>query len=262
MAGTPPRVPAFFISKIHRDAEQSEEHRDETSDFPSGLPISSVFHVKIFEFQAKKWHTRNMRLIAFVLITFTVLAGCATSPPSASDQANICSIFDGRKSWYRAAAKAQDRWGTSIALQMAIIKTESNFKHDARPPRGRRRFFGILRGERPSSARGFAQALDGTWEEYKASADRPRANRETFSDATDFVGWYTARSSRSAGIAITDARAQYLAYHEGAGGFTRGSWHGNTQLIAIADRVKADTATFTRQLGTCERKLKRRGLFG
>ena len=203
-----------------------------------------------------------MRSVAFVFLIFTVVAACTTSPPSSSDQANICSIFDGRKNWYRAAANAEDRWGTSIALQMAIMKTESNFKHDARPPRGRRRFFGIAKGKRPSSARGFAQALDGTWDEYKASADRPRASREVFSDATDFIGWYTARSSRSAGIAISDARSQYLAYHEGAGGFTRGSWHGNNQLIAIADRVAADTATFNRQLGACESKLKRRGLFG
>ena len=200
--------------------------------------------------------------LIFPAILISLLAACSTTPPSSSDQANICSIFDGRKSWYRAAAETEDRWGTSIALQMAIIKTESNFKHDARPPRGRRRFFGIAKGKRPSSARGFAQALDGTWDEYKASADRPRASREVFSDATDFIGWYTARSSRSAGIAISDARSQYLAYHEGAGGFTRGSWRGNTQLIAIADRVAADTATFNRQLGACEGKLKRRGLFG
>lgn len=202
-----------------------------------------------------------MRIVAFTVLAVTFLAGCVTTPPNASEQTNICSIFDGRKSWYRAAASAQDRWGTPIALQMAIIKTESSFVRDARPPRGRRRFFGIAKGKRPSSARGFAQALDGTWDEYKASTGNPSANREVFADATDFVGWYTARSSRSAGIAITDARSQYLAYHEGAGGFTRGSWRGNSQLIAIADRVATDTGRFNRQLSSCERSLKRRGLF-
>lgn len=202
-----------------------------------------------------------MRFTSFFLICCVVLTGCATTPPSASEQANICSIFDGRKSWYRAAAATQDRWGTPISLQLAIIKTESNFKRDARPPRGRRRFFGIAKGRRPSTARGYAQALDGTWDEYKASTGRTRASRENFADASDFVGWYTARSARSAGIAISDGRNQYLAYHEGAGGYTRGTWHGNARLIGIAERVAADAARFNRQLGACERKLKRRGLF-
>ncbi len=203
-----------------------------------------------------------MRTLFATAIASLLLAGCATTPPSSSEQANICSIFDGRKSWYRAAAATQERWGTPIPLQMAIIKTESSFRHDAKPPRGRRRFFGIAKGKRPSSARGYAQALDGTWDEYKTSTGRPRASRQNFSDASDFIGWYTARSARSAGIAISDARAQYLAYHEGAGGYTRGSWRSNTQLIGIADRVAADTGRFQRQLVSCERKLKRRGLFG
>ncbi len=203
-----------------------------------------------------------MLRVNIFLLCLLLLAGCSTTPPSASEQENICSIFDGRKSWYRAAAATEARWGTPVSLQMAIIKTESNFKRDARPPRGRRRFFGIAKGRRPSSARGFAQALDGTWDEYKASTNRPGASRDSFADASDFIGWYTARSARSAGIAISDARSQYLAYHEGAGGYTRGTWRGNTRLIGIADRVAADTGRFQRQLGSCERRLKRRGIFG
>jgi hypothetical protein len=203
-----------------------------------------------------------MRIVSLVLLSLLLLAGCATSPPTASEQENICSIFDGRKNWYRAAAASEARWGTPISLQMAIIKTESNFKRDARPPRGRRRFFGIAKGRRPSTARGYAQALNRTWDEYKSSTGRARASRENFADASDFIGWYTARSARSAGIAISDARSQYLAYHEGAGGYTRGTWRSNAQLIGIADRVAADTGRFQRQLGSCERRLKRRGIFG
>ena len=203
-----------------------------------------------------------MLRVNIFLLCLLLLAGCSTTPPSASEQENICSIFDGRKSWYRAAAATEARWGTPVSLQMAIIKTESNFKRDARPPRGRRRFFGIAKGRRPSSARGFAQALDGTWDEYKASVNRSAASRDNFADASDFIGWYTARSARSAGIAIADARSQYLAYHEGAGGYTRGTWRGNARLIGIADRVAADTGRFQRQLGSCERRLKRRGIFG
>lgn len=203
--------------------------------------------------------SRTLVLPALLAIFLTA---CTTTPPTSSEQASICDIFDGRKSWYRAAAAVEKRWGTPVELQMAIIKTESNFRPNARPPRGRRRLLGLKKGRRPSSARGYAQALDGTWDEYKSATGNNGASRSDFSDAADFIGWYTARSSRAAGIPINDARAQYLAYHQGAGGYTRGTWRSNSRLIAVADRTASDARRFGRQLNGCERKLKRRGLFG
>lgn len=190
------------------------------------------------------------------------LASCATVPPTPSEQADICEIFDGRKSWYRAAARTERKWGTPIPLQMAIIKTESNFDKDARPARGNRRLLGLRRGKRPSSARGYTQALDGTWDEYRSDTGNGGASRTNFEDATDFVGWYTARSTRAAGIAIGDARAQYLAYHQGPAGYRQGAWRSNRSLINLAARVEAETNLFARQLSTCEHRFKRRGLFG
>ena len=200
--------------------------------------------------------------LIYPAIVIALLAACATPQPTASEQANVCDIFDERKSWYRAAAKAEAQWGTSIPLQMAIIKAESSFDRNARPARGERRAFGLRKGKRPSSARGFSQALDGTWDEYKSLTGNTGAVRNNFADATDFIGWYTARSSRAANIGINDARSQYLAYHEGPGGFSRGTFRSKQWLINVADRVAADTVKFEQQLAGCERKLKRHGLFG
>ncbi len=200
--------------------------------------------------------------LVFSLILITLLTACATSQPSALEQSDVCDIFDNRKNWYRATAKTEKEWGTPIAVQMAIIKAESNFRRDARPARGKRRNLGLTRGKRPSTARGFAQALNSTWDEYKLKTRNPNASRENFMDASDFVGWYTAQSSRIAGIRLGDARAQYLAYHEGAGGFSRGTWRSKQWLINVADRVARDAATFDRQLDGCKGRLKRRGLFG
>ena len=204
----------------------------------------------------------TIRFLAGLSLIIVFFSACATTPPGASDQANICSIFDGRKAWYRAASDAQQKWGTSIPLQMAIIKAESNFVADARPPRGPRTGLGIRKGKRPSTARGYAQALDGTWDEYKSLTGNRNGSRENFADATDFIGWYTSRASRSANIRIDDARSQYLAYHEGPGGFSRGTWRSKQWLINVADRVAADTALFQNQLTGCERRFKRRGFFG
>ncbi|MEO1476197.1 MAG: hypothetical protein AAFS13_07425, partial [Pseudomonadota bacterium] len=128
--------------------------------------------------------------------------------------------------------------------------------------RGRRRFFGLARGQRPSSARGYAQALDSTWDEYKSSTGNRAASRSDFSDSVDFVGWYVSRAARQTGTSVSDARSQYLAYHEGPGGFSRGTWRGNSSLIRIANGVAADADRFQVQLNGCERRLKRRGIFG
>lgn len=201
------------------------------------------------------------RLIPLLSLVF-LAASCATTPPTPAEQTDICEIFDGRKSWYRAAARAERKWGTPIPLQLAIIKTESNFDKDARPARGNRRLLGLRRGKRPSSARGYTQALDGTWDEYRSDTGNGGASRQSFKDATDFIGWYTARSTRLAGIAIGDASAQYLAYHQGPAGYRQGNWRSNRSLINLAARVEAETNLFARQLSTCERRFKRRGLFG
>lgn len=219
---------------------------------------------RVLQKQQRLWHRTYMSSVRSALLTglVCVLTACATTPPNADQQTDICQIFDDRKNWYRSAAKAQNTWGTSIPLQMAIIKAESSFDRNARPARGQRRTFGLRKGKRPSSARGFSQALDGTWDEYKTRTGNSNAARDNFADATDFIGWYTSRSARAAGIGINDARSQYLAYHEGPGGFTRGTWRSKQWLINVADRVATDTTKFGNQLARCEKKLKRRGLFG
>jgi len=48
---------------------------------------------------------------------------------------------------------------------MAIIRQESSFQADAQPPRSR--ILWIIPGPRPSSAYGYSQALDGTWDWYR-----------------------------------------------------------------------------------------------
>ncbi|MEM6899172.1 MAG: transglycosylase SLT domain-containing protein [Pseudomonadota bacterium] len=203
-----------------------------------------------------------MRFVLFFLVSSFLLAACSTTPPTAAEQVDICDIFDNRKSWYRASARAERKWGVPVTLQMAIIKQESSFDKDARPPRGRRRFFGLARGRRPSSARGYAQALDSTWDEYQSSTGNRGASRSDFSDSVDFIGWYVSRAARQTGTSVNDARSQYLAYHEGPGGFSRGTWRGNSALIRTANGVASDTSRFQVQLNGCERRLKRRGIFG
>ena len=116
-----------------------------------------------------------------------------------------------------------------------------------------RYIFGIIPRGRQSSAYGYAQALDGTWEEYKKSAGSFIAHRSNIRDATDFMGWYMNKTKRRNGIALTDAKNQYFAYHEGHTGFARGSHRKKPWLISVAKKVSKRSAKYKRQLRQCNR---------
>ncbi len=73
---------------------------------------------------------------------------------------------------------------------------------------------------RKSSSYGYAQAKDETWRWYERSIGKNR-DRDDFSDAIDFIGWYNNQSVRTLGISRTDTFSLYLAYHEGHGAIVR-----------------------------------------
>lgn len=186
------------------------------------------------------------------------VAGCATAPPSNVNE--ICSIFDEKKRWYRAAKQSEARWGTPVHVQMAIIHQESTFSFNARPPR--RKLLGIIPWRRQSDAYGYAQALRSTWQEYVHDTGARSASRRNFGDAIDFVGWYTHRAQAIAGISKWDPYNQYLAYHEGPNGWRRNSYVGKDWLVQTARRVERRAEEWGAQLRRCESRLdRRRGLF-
>ncbi|MEM9421777.1 MAG: transglycosylase SLT domain-containing protein [Pseudomonadota bacterium] len=181
------------------------------------------------------------------------IAGCATSPPDKIGDA--CEIFDEKRSWYRATHKAQKRYGVPKALQLAIIRQESSFHQDAKPPRGK--FLFVFPGKRLSSARGYPQALEGTWEAYKADTGDRGANRKNFKDATNFVAWYVDRTHKKTGVPKDDPYRQYLAYHEGADGYLRGTYTQKAQVKESAQRVEWVYRTYASQLSRCEKRFRR-----
>ena len=172
------------------------------------------------------------------------------------DVENICAIFDDRYSWYKAAKASEERWGTPKHVQMAIVRQESSFIFNARPPRTK--LMGFIPWKRPSNAYGFAQALDNTWQWYLDDTDREYANRDEFADAIDFVGWYTHQSNRIAGISKWDPYNQYLAYHEGQGGWRGKTYESKTWLMKKARQVDKRARDWWVQLQRCEEDLDNR----
>ena len=166
---------------------------------------------------------------------------------------NLCEIFDERRDWYWAAKRSEERWGTPTHIQMAIMQQESSFRFNAKPPRTK--LLGFIPWTRPSNAYGYAQALDSTWVRYQNETDRQSADRDDFDDAIDFIGWYTDLSNRSASISKWDPYNQYLAFHEGQAGWSRGSYNTKGWLKITAKRVDRRARRWSAQLQSCEADL-------
>jgi hypothetical protein len=158
-------------------------------------------------------------------------------------------MFSQREDWYEDALEAQERWGTPIQVPMSIIYQESSFRHDARPPM---RYFLFIPYGRASTAYGYPQAKDETWDEYINETGNWGADRDDFGDAIDFIAWYVNKTQRINGVSKWDAYNQYLAYHEGRGGFSRGSHQSKTWLINTARVVDERAKRYSAQYRSCK----------
>ena len=183
-----------------------------------------------------------LRTVMLLLIGLS-LAGCTTSPPRNVN--NICAIFEEKDDWYDDAADASEEWGSPIPIMMAIMHQESRFQADARPPR--KKLLGFIPGPRLSNAYGYPQAKTGTWGAYKKDAGRFGADRDDFSDAVDFIGWYNYQSVRRSGISPQDTYGLYLAYHEGHGGYNRATYRSKTWLMGVARKVQSRAESYQAQ---------------
>lgn len=191
------------------------------------------------------------------LALIIVLTGCTASQPRNTE--NICAIFFEKDDWYEEAADARDDWGSPIPVMMAIMHQESRFDATAKP--ARKKLFGFIPWFRPSDAYGYSQALGSTWTAYERSAGRYSADRDDFGDSIDFIGWYNDQSRRSNGIGRHDTYDLYLAYHEGHGGYRRGTYRKKPWLMDVARKVQRRATTYQGQLQGCEEELKDKGWF-
>lgn len=188
-----------------------------------------------------------------LLMMALLLASCGVSfAPPPRDLDDACAIARERPEWIRDMERVERKWGVPVPVLMATIHQESSFRGDARTPL--RFSLGVIPMGRQSSAYGFAQAIDSTWEWYQRDQGRSGARRERFSDAVDFMGWYFDQTEKRNGIAKTDARNQYLAYHDGHTGYARGTWRAKSWLIRVADRVADRAQLYDVQLRVCGRR--------
>lgn len=180
------------------------------------------------------------------------LTACSTSPPKNIN--NSCEIFFDKDDWYDDAKASYQRWGVPIHVQLAIIHQESRFKHDAKTEM--QYFLWIIPIGRKSTAYGYAQVKDGTWNWYRESTHNWSADRDDFADAVDFIGWYGKLTYDKLKVSKWDAYHQYLAYHEGHGGYKRKTYNKKPWLLKVARKVDNNAKRYAAQLQKCKAELE------
>tara|TARA_Y100000591_G_C21826697_1_gene697087 strand:+ start:352 stop:951 length:600 start_codon:yes stop_codon:yes gene_type:complete len=188
------------------------------------------------------------KLLIFI---FLLLTGCSSIPTNTS---NSCSIFNEKYLWYKHAVRVEQKWGTPIYIQLAIIKMESDFDWLAKP--ARQKIFKVIPFKRPSSSFGYSQAVKGTWEDYKKETGNNLATRARFKDSVDFIGWYTNKTESILKISKKDVFRQYIAYHEGWGNFK--NYKKNKKVISLAKKVERQSNIYKKQLLKCRNSLNRK----
>lgn len=195
----------------------------------------------------------KVTLVAIALL----LSGCSstssldvlrdTSPPKDID--NVCSILGEKPSWNNDLNAVKKKYGVPAHVILAMMHQESRFVHDARPlAKGLK---GIFDTHFASSAYGYSQALEMTWAHYMRATGRSGAKRDRFEDAVDFMGWYINESNENLKLSKWDAEVQYLAYHEGHGGYKKRTYRKKPWLVKTAKRVKNRSDMYWEQFQKC-----------
>ena len=191
---------------------------------------------------------RNNKLL--LIFIFLLISACSSIPKNTSDS---CSIFNERYLWYKYTKRTEQKWGTPIYLQLAIIKMESDFDWLAKPER--QKIFKVIPYKRPSSSFGYSQAVKGTWDQYKKETNNKLATRARFRDSVDFIGWYTNKTEKLLKISKKDVYRQYLAYHEGWGNYK--NYKNNQKVIILATKVTEQANKYRNQLKKCQKRLNK-----
>lgn len=187
------------------------------------------------------------RRVTAIALFVVACSASVTPPPSNLDDA--CVIAHERPKWLKAMQNAQAKWNVPIHVQMAFIYQESKFRGDARTPL--RYELGVIPMGRQSSAYGYAQAIDSTWKWYLRETGNRGAKRDDIDDATDFMGWYMNQTLERNGVKLSDAKNQYLAYHDGHTGYAKRSYRRKRWLVRISDEIKVRSEMYETQLADC-----------
>lgn len=224
--------------------------------------------LKIFNF-------KKMSFIAIISVV-AIISGCSSTPKTqqqldtaflkknskavktrntkVSNVDNACSILKENPDWLKAARRTSLVYGVPIHTQLAFVRHESNYVKKARPLNKNRK--SIFDKKYASTAYGYAQVLDGTWDEFKTTFNNKRLKRTNFGHSVEFIGWYNKRHINTGIIHKDNVAHLYLAYHEGLGGYKKKTFLKKPWLVNYSRAVHATSDKYKHQINACNLKMK------
>lgn len=174
-----------------------------------------------------------------MLAGIITISGCSvTESYRTNHYDDACKMLNQNKDWFKSSLLSYRRWGVPISTQLAVIKTESSFNNDA--------------SAKTSTAYGFAQALNGTFKEYKEETGNANAVRSSYRDSVDFIGWYFSKTTTQINHSSYDAESFYLAYHEGIGGYKNKTYLKKDWLVKKAKQTQRLANKYRIQINKCK----------
>jgi hypothetical protein len=186
----------------------------------------------------------------FFIFYFLSISACFSNNTQKIEANNICDVLEKNMDWYYSLEDVEKKWNVRKDLILAFIHQESRFQSDARPHKDAH-----VANNTPSNAYGFAQVKEETWDWYQTKTQHYNAKRDVFADAVDFMGWYINESSKRLKISKRDVVKQYLAYHEGQGGFEQRTFLKKPWLLKVVKKVLIKSRLYRSQLKRCEKRL-------
>lgn len=156
--------------------------------------------------------------------------------PEVALRNDACALLNARPHWREALAQTRAEWQIQPWYVLAFMHQESSFNPKALST---------------SDAYGYAQVKAPTWDWYMLKRGRKNVSRERFDDSVDFIGWYAHQNVARNGVGLNDVRNQYLAYHEGLGGYESQSFMAKPWLLTISDKVADRAMYYQGQLMEC-----------
>ena len=163
--------------------------------------------------------SNKMKII--IILVFLLIQSCGIFNRIPTSQDNACELLSHKSSWRRAVNATEKKWGYHLRFNWLLLKPNQILEQEQKLPGN---FFRIIPTGRISSAYGYAQALNGTWDWYRKDTGKRSASRTDFSDSSDFIGWYVSQTNKKLKIPKSDVYRQYLAYHQGHAGFKSGRY--------------------------------------
>lgn len=149
---------------------------------------------------------------------------------------NACTLLHARPHWRNALRGVRQRWRVEPWVILAFLHQESHFNPTAMST---------------SRAYGYAQIKDDSWDWYALKTGNRTGKRDRFDDAVDFIGFYVTKNVERNRVPLNDTKRQYLAYHEGLGGYERRSYLEKPWLLAVSDKVADRARRYKTQLAQC-----------